>query len=285
MGYIKHLIFMSIFPAFVLSVVEEICEQKGEYITCPFGKVLDIKNVDYGRSRVGICNPYNVPNLPTNCHSTKVSTNTVIKICQYRGSCFLEADNTILGEDPCPNFPKYLTVDYDCMVPTTTTVTMPKTTATTTPSTTSTTTRQTTTSASTTSTTTTTIPQTTLTTIRTTRTIAPPTTTPTILFSPFNAPKGSQVCHDYLVSGKHPVPDGKLSASSVYQTGNVLDNHGAERGRLFSDAVIYANGTYDRGGWASAVDNQQQYIQVQLNTPSIVRGVATQGRHVNSQDL
>ena len=83
---------------FFAAVQKEICEQKGEYITCPFGKVLDITKVDYGRSRVGFCNPYNVPNLPTNCHSTSVSYNTVVKICQYRGSCFLEADNTILGE-------------------------------------------------------------------------------------------------------------------------------------------------------------------------------------------
>lgn len=87
---------------------------------------------------------------------------------------------------------------------------------------------------------------------------------------------GSQVCHDYLVSGKNTVQDNKLSASSVYQTGSNLDNHGPERGRLFSDAVNYANGTYNRGGWSSAVDNQQQYIQVKpftSNTGKASKGV------------
>ncbi|XP_045208433.1 uncharacterized protein LOC123560270 isoform X2 [Mercenaria mercenaria] len=327
MDYFKSLILFTLLQTGIVSAVQkEICEQKGEYITCPFGKVLDITAVDYGRSRAGFCNPYNVPNLPLNCHSTSISTNTVIKICQHRGSCFLEADNTILGEDPCPNFPKYLTVDYNCIDPTTTTklttptttpsttsttttttsttsTTTPTTTSTTTPTTTSTTTPTTTstttpTTTSTTSTTTRTTPTTTRrkTTPTTTRRTTPTTTTtttpmptttksPVVPFVPFNAPKGSQVCHDYLISGKNPVPDGHLSASSVYQTGSYLDNHGPNRGRLFSDAVILPNGTYNRGGWSAAVDNQQQYIQVQLNAPSIVRGVATQGRHVNPNDL
>lgn len=89
---------MNFMTVIFISAIEEICEQKGEYINCPFGKVLDIINVDYGRSRVGFCNPYNVANLPTNCHSTSITTNTVIKLCQYRSSCFLEADNTILGK-------------------------------------------------------------------------------------------------------------------------------------------------------------------------------------------
>jgi len=81
----------------IFTVTEEICEQKGEYITCPFGKVLDILSVQYGRTRLGYCNPYQVGNLPINCYSTSVTTDTVIKICQTRGSCFLEADNVILG--------------------------------------------------------------------------------------------------------------------------------------------------------------------------------------------
>lgn len=100
---------------------------------------------------------------------------------------------------------------------------------------------------------------------------------------PFNAPAGSQTCHDYLVTGPSGVKDSQLTASSVY--GQLPDNHGPDRGRLFSDATRYQNGTYNRGSWVAAVSNQQQYIQVMLNSPTLVRGVATQGRHVNRNDL
>ena len=72
---------------------------------------------------------------------------------------------------------------------------------------------------------------------------------------------GSQACHDYLITGPHGVKDSQLSASSVY--GQMPDNHGPDRARLFSDAVYYPNnGTYNRGSWVARDTNQQQYIQV-----------------------
>ncbi|KAL4228810.1 Milk fat globule-EGF factor 8 protein [Mactra antiquata] len=323
MDYITLLTIICILPAGLHALSNEICEQKGEYLQCPQGKVLVINTVLYGRLKTGVCNPYQVPNLPTNCKSTSITTNTILKLCEYRGSCFLQADNNILGEDPCPNFPKYLDINYDCVIPTTTT--NPNATKTTKPTTTPTTTSTSTTTTSTTTTSTTTRTTPTTTTRRTTtpttttrrtttpttttrrtttpttttrRTTTPTTTTstttratttttqsPVVPFVPFNAPPGSQLCHDYLVSGKNGVKDGQLSASSVFQTGSYYDNHGPNRGRLFSDATKYPNGTYNRGAWSAGTDNQQQYIQVQLNAPSIVRGVATQGRHVNPNDL
>ena len=71
---------------------------------------------------------------------------------------------------------------------------------------------------------------------------------------------GSQACHDYLITGPHGVKDSQLSASSVW--GQMPDNHGPSRGRLFSDAVRYPNGTYNRGAWVARDNTQQQYIQV-----------------------
>ena len=71
---------------------------------------------------------------------------------------------------------------------------------------------------------------------------------------------GSQTCHDYLVSGPNGVSDSQLSASS--QLSYPPNNDGPSRGRLFTDAVKYSNGTYLHGAWSAGINNQRQYIQV-----------------------
>ena len=73
---------------------------------------------------------------------------------------------------------------------------------------------------------------------------------------------GSQVCHDYLVSGPHGVPDRALTSSSQWNSRLPNDNNGPERSRLFTTAHDYGNGTYDRGAWSSAYNDKNQYIQV-----------------------
>ena len=58
------------------------------------------------------------------------------------------------------------------------------------------------------------------------------------------------------------VPDSALTATSQYASNQPSDNHGPDRGRLFSNAEQLPNGVYNRGAWSADVNNQQQYIQV-----------------------
>ena len=74
--------------------------------------------------------------------------------------------------------------------------------------------------------------------------------------------KGAQVCHEYLVSGPHGVPDNHMTASSSWNSHLPNDNNGPERGRLFTQAYDYGNGTFYRGAWSAAVNDKNQYIQV-----------------------
>lgn len=64
------------------------------------------------------------------------------------------------------------------------------------------------------------------------------------------------------MSGQHGVPDSHLTSSSSWNSHLPNDNNGPERGRLFTQAYDYGNGTFYRGAWSAAVNDKNQYIQV-----------------------
>lgn len=103
--------------------------------------------------------------------------------------------------------------------------------------------------------------------------------------APVNAPPGAQVCHEYLVSGAHGVPDSHLTATSSWNSHLPNDNNGPDRSRLFTTAYDYGNGTFYRGAWTAGINDKNQFIQVEFMRPSLVRGVVTQGRHLNPLTL
>ena len=81
---------------------------------------------------------------------------------------------------------------------------------------------------------------------------------------------GSQVCHEYLVSGPHGVPDSHLTASSSWNSHLPNDNNGPERSRLFTPAYDYGNGTFYRGAWSAGKNDKNQYIQVMQKSRSLL---------------
>ncbi|CAH1796015.1 unnamed protein product [Owenia fusiformis] len=70
-----------------------------------------------------------------------------------------------------------------------------------------------------------------------------------------------------LINGPHPVSNDKLTASSF------IENHGPSRSRLNTKR----EGDL-RGAWSAAFNDQQQWIQVDLNSVISVKAVSTQGR-------
>ena len=90
---------------------QTVCESKLGFVNCPLGQVIQIDSVLYGRTQQSVCNQFNAPISNLNCKSTSVSTNSVTNYCQGRSACLLTADNAQLGEDPCPQVPKYLQVN------------------------------------------------------------------------------------------------------------------------------------------------------------------------------
>ncbi|KAK3612133.1 hypothetical protein CHS0354_031206 [Potamilus streckersoni] len=120
---------------------------------------------------------------------------------------------------------------------------------------------------------------------------------------------GPRVCHEYLVSGSRGVADSQLSASSVFGPG-----HEARRGRLHVHVEHHPNGFKLMGGWSALSTDPNPWIQaslaadmelydyygpsislvtafmfiyilhqVRFNWLSLVQGVITQGRHVDTQ--
>ena len=189
--YISAMLFFFV-TAFILRSAQQqqvtVCELVPQIIRCPAGKDILITNVLYGRVpplNLTLCNPYNSPISPTlNCVGDPTARKYVESVCNQQASCQVRNDWRQLGKDPCFKIPKYLKVDYTCIVPTTTSRTTTPTTPTTTrTTTTSTTTRTTTTPTTTRSTTPTTTRRTTTsstsTSSSTSSTTTPTTTTPT----------------------------------------------------------------------------------------------------------
>ncbi|XP_048775202.2 uncharacterized protein LOC125679781 [Ostrea edulis] len=107
------------------------------------------------------------------------------------------------------------------------------------------------------------------------------TTTVSTTTAAANQNLGPDVCHENLVSGPRGVADSQITSSSTYSNSSSA-NYAPYRGRLYSPSLNYQNGTFLNGGWSAKVNDRYQYIQVQLNSQSVIRGVVTQGRNIDA---
>ena len=97
-----------------------VCENAPGSITCPIGKEINLVTIIYGRTSVlpdKTCNPYGKQITNYNCIGGSQADNYVKKQCAAKSKCTLSNSYLILG-DPCPGTPKFLKVDYQCIVPT-----------------------------------------------------------------------------------------------------------------------------------------------------------------------
>lgn len=256
-------IFLCFFAVVGHAIEKFVCETQLDTLTCPIGNIIQIDYVLYGRIQSGTCNPGGQTFRNLNCRSSQISTDAVVNNCQGRTGCVIMASNSILGEDPCPNDSKYLQIRYQCVITLTSTLPPLVTQSTV---------------ISTTQATTIPVATTTATTITTTATQAV-TSRPVILPSSIgsNGNQSVHTCNEYLVSGPRGIPDSQLSASSQVSLSN-----NAHRARLFLEASKYPNGFYLEGGWTADSKDQQPWLQVKMNWLTIIKGITTQGRHVNA---
>lgn len=98
-----------------------VCETTGPgTITCPLGKSIDLVTIVYGRTHIlptSTCNPYKTPITNFNCVGGSQSSNQINKLCQGKSTCTVTNSYMQLG-DPCAGVPKFLKIDYQCIVPT-----------------------------------------------------------------------------------------------------------------------------------------------------------------------
>ncbi|KAL3884669.1 hypothetical protein ACJMK2_024787, partial [Sinanodonta woodiana] len=87
------------------------------------------------------------------------------------------------------------------------------------------------------------------------------------------------VCNEDLVSGPNGIPDTKVSASSEFGVNDPTHDYSAPRGRLNTTEVTDASGVIHIGSWTAEKNDVDQWLQFELNEPSLIRGITTQGRH------
>ena len=75
-------------------------------------------------------------------------------------------------------------------------------------------------------------------------------------------------CQEPLGMESRFISDAQISASSQYD-----GNHAAVQARLH-----YKAGIFKHGAWSALVNNQNQWLQVDLGAAISVQGIATQGR-------
>ena len=68
--------------------------------------------------------------------------------------------------------------------------------------------------------------------------------------------------------------DFRLDSGALTASSSVNYNHGPERARL-----NWPSGHSRAGGWVAKVRNSNQWLQVELDRPAKITGVATQGRY------
>ncbi|XP_052260689.1 uncharacterized protein LOC127864839 [Dreissena polymorpha] len=93
--------------------------------------------------------------------------------------------------------------------------------------------------------------------------------------------RGTSTCLEtkYLVSGKRPIPDDYLTASSEFDFNRTFDNYSPGRSRL-DTKEIYENKSWLNGCWAARTNDAQQWIQARFLERSYITGIVTQGRNV-----
>ncbi|KAK3583066.1 hypothetical protein CHS0354_004011 [Potamilus streckersoni] len=87
------------------------------------------------------------------------------------------------------------------------------------------------------------------------------------------------VCNDDLVSGLNGIPDTKITASSEFGVNDPTHDYSAPRGRLNTTEVTDSSGIVHIGSWTSEKNDVNQWLQFELNEPSLIRGITTQGRN------
>ncbi|XP_052260686.1 uncharacterized protein LOC127864837 isoform X2 [Dreissena polymorpha] len=95
--------------------------------------------------------------------------------------------------------------------------------------------------------------------------------------------RGTSTCLEttHLVSGKRPIPDDYLTASSQFNGNNdnrITDNYSPWRSRL-DTKEIYENNSWLNGCWAAQSNDAQQWIQARFLARSYITGIVTQGRN------
>nr|XP_022322146.1 uncharacterized protein LOC111123822 isoform X3 [Crassostrea virginica] len=90
---------------------------------------------------------------------------------------------------------------------------------------------------------------------------------------------GDDICNQQLVSGVNPVPDSAFSASSAYHKGSTTKDYNVARARINTTETKDSKGVLHLGAWSAQNLNVDQWIQVNLSEPSLIRGIMTQGRN------
>ncbi|XP_013420821.1 lactadherin [Lingula anatina] len=96
-----------------------------------------------------------------------------------------------------------------------------------------------------------------------------------LLFINIAPAHGGTGCSELLVSGKHPIPDSSITASTSYPHTNSACclNHFPHRSRI--NLVTDKNGN---GGWSSLTQDDKQWLQFDLGFSRKITGVITKGR-------
>ena len=91
-------------------------------ISCPLGQEVYIVDVVYGRTHAlpdSACNVYKVAISNYNCAGAPLAKTYVQNTCSAQSKCTIASSAYGTFGDPCPGVPKFLKIDYQCIVPTT----------------------------------------------------------------------------------------------------------------------------------------------------------------------
>ncbi|XP_052254871.1 sushi, von Willebrand factor type A, EGF and pentraxin domain-containing protein 1-like isoform X2 [Dreissena polymorpha] len=93
-------------------------------------------------------------------------------------------------------------------------------------------------------------------------------------------PGGVCANEEYLVTGPNGVPDSSITVSSQYFEPLYpgMQIYAVSQARLNASLVVYSNGSFLSGVWASNNADLNQSIQVRFPTPRMVTAVTTRGR-------
>lgn len=90
-------------------------------ISCPLGNEIYILGVLYGRTHdvpATVCNAYKVTITNFTCMGGPTASTYVQNQCAAQNKCTISQAAYNGFPDPCPGVPKFLKIDYQCIVPT-----------------------------------------------------------------------------------------------------------------------------------------------------------------------